>query len=158
MLYWRNRRLPAADTFSRDQVMFQAGRTAARARRRWLWPGATLAMTALAACLGLTLLVRPAPESVVEYVYVDRPVSAPPSAPELPMPAAVMSAEPVAMAPSSYRHLQEMFVRFGIDPSPGPAALAAAPGSGPSSAPTTSAWDWRPGSPLAASLFDSGVN
>ena len=153
---------PTAGTFSRDQVMFQAGQSALHRRRRWFWPGATAVMTGVAACLGLALLTRTAPTPVVEYVYVDRPVTAPPSLAESPLPPPApetVAAEAMPVPPSeSYWHLHEMFVRLGSAPLPQSTALGTTPDRLPAVMPTTSVRDWRRAAPLASSPLDSGVN
>src|SRR5271169_137423 len=76
---------PATAGFDRDRLMFQAGRAAAT-RRRWRWPAATGLMTAVAACLGLLLVLRPEPAPVVRIVYVERPAPEVQPAPETPAP------------------------------------------------------------------------
>src|ERR1700681_727736 len=60
---------PAPAGFDRDQVMFQAGRAAAHARRGLLWPATAGLMSAVAACLGLFLVLRSDPEPLVRVVY-----------------------------------------------------------------------------------------
>jgi hypothetical protein len=58
---------PSAGTLDRGHLMFQAGQTAG-ARRGLFWPAATWMMTAVAACLGLVVALRPAADPEVRVV------------------------------------------------------------------------------------------
>ncbi len=145
---------PAAAPFDRDRLMFQAGRTAAERPRRWLWPATAGLTTSVAACLGLVLLLQPAPVPVVQIVYVDRPV--PPTTPDKPAPPTPPAPAPSTgvLAASSYWLQQQALERRGFDVSAEPigAAGAIAPGPGPASGAAVSVWDWR------SSLFNAGVD
>jgi hypothetical protein len=149
---------PVRAAFDRDRLMFQAGQ--ASAPRRLLWPAAAGLMTAVAASLGLFMVLRPAAEEVVQVVYIDReitvPQPAPPKSPE-PQPAPERDGSTTAsvLATSSYWRLQEIAVRHGIDALPELAAPAAT-GSAPVS-PSTSVGEWRTRPGMASSLFNAGV-
>ncbi len=66
---------PRADRLDRDALLFEAGQASAEVglRHRWAWPSAFGAMTTVAAVLLAVVLLRPEPQSVVKYVYVERP-------------------------------------------------------------------------------------
>lgn len=66
--------MPRADRLQREEWMYRAGQ-ASRDRRRWMWPTAFSAMTALAATLLVMLLVRPGPQE--KYPFPDSVVKAP---------------------------------------------------------------------------------
>jgi hypothetical protein len=150
---------PSRADFDRDRVMFQAGQASAP---RWLlWPAAAGLMTAVAASLGLFLVLRPAAEPVVQVVYRERPIVAPqpaPAPPESPEPQPAPEREgstaPSVFAMSSYWRLQEIAVRHGIDELPDSAPAGAA---GPAPNAATTLWDWRSRPATASSLYHSGV-
>ncbi len=73
--------VPRGDRLDRDRLMFLAGQTAASQpgaalSRRWAWPAAFSAMTAVAASLLAVLVVRPGPQIVERILEV--PVESPP--------------------------------------------------------------------------------
>jgi hypothetical protein len=73
---------PRAVHLDRDRLMFLAGRASSgRAPGGWAWPAAFSAVSALAAGLLLTLLLRSQPREVTKIVYVPRPASAPEATP-----------------------------------------------------------------------------
>ena len=121
---------PLPGGLSRDRVLFEAGRTAARPGRRW--PVLAAASSLLATVLGLLLLTRPAP-SVVErtvLVRVSEP-SAPPSvsprepSPDVPVAEQTEPTTPVfAPAETDYLRRRQEVLRWGVDVLP-----AAAPRS-----------------------------
>jgi len=121
---------------------------------------ATGLMTAVAACLGLFLLLRPDAEPAVRFVYIDRPVSdQPPTPPESPAPRPAPEREaataPAAMAALSYWQLQEIAARHGVESLPEQRAPAAA-GPAPVAA-TTSVWQGHSRPTMASSFFHAGV-
>jgi hypothetical protein len=98
--------------------MFGAGQASAR-RRGWLWPGATAAMTVVAAMLATTLVIRPAAPADPQVIFVRLPQ---PAATELP----VAEAPSVPSAPAlpyvalpqgrpDYLQLRRDVVRWGAD-------------------------------------------
>jgi hypothetical protein len=67
--------VPRGDRLQRDRLMFLAGRAAASrpgaaVSRRWAWPAAFSAMTAVAASLLVMLVTRPGPQIVERIVEV----------------------------------------------------------------------------------------
>jgi len=67
--------VPRSDRLDRDRLMFLAGQAAASQpaaalSRRWVWPSAFSAMTAVAASLLAMLVVRPGPQIVERIVEV----------------------------------------------------------------------------------------
>jgi hypothetical protein len=149
--------LPSAAGLDRDRLMFQAGRTA-RGPGRWRWPAATGAMTAVAAGLGLMLLLRADPEPVI--VVHNAPViqSAVPAANQsapADAPAPPRAADNVQAAQSVWR-LQETALRHGPDalPEPGPSGAPAPATAAAAEVLTAGAGRFR--STLDSSLLNAG--
>jgi hypothetical protein len=148
---------PSPAGFDRDRLMFQAGQAARP--RRLLWPAATGLMTAVAACLGLFLLLRPAAEPQVRVVYIERAANPaksqapPPETPALPPAQPEESTNPGSIA-YSYWRLQALAARHGADELPDAAVPAVV---GPAASATTTAGGWRSQPASASSLFNSGV-
>lgn len=79
---------PRAERLPQDQLLFLAGQASVlgrdprlgERRRRWVWPAACAAMTALAASLLIVLLFRPERPAVERIVYVPVQAESPPAA------------------------------------------------------------------------------
>ncbi len=147
---------PSIAGLNRDRLMFAAGQSAARRRRR-LWPVATGLMAAVAACLAVALLLRPGPAPEVRYVRVEVP-AAPAPAPAVtePEPAAP-DAAPVPLPASAYWRVQQAMLRRGLDVAPEAAGAPPTAALPAAEVAPLSAWDWRSHSRTSSSLFDTEV-
>jgi hypothetical protein len=118
-------------------------------------------MTAVAACLGLFLVLRVPAEPQVQIVYIERAAKPPepqPLPPDAPAPPAGQPREGPASPGSvaySYWRLQEIAARHGVDELPETAAANA--GTAPPASTATSVWGGRSQPASASSLFNSGV-
>jgi len=115
---------PSGAPLDRDRLLFEAGRaSAAPARRRFVWPAATAAMTAAAACLAVMLFYQPPPQVVerVRIVEVERLVPAEPVDEEVAANAAAggdmrsMAQRPQPEAARSRPHSAAVIPRAGAD-------------------------------------------
>jgi hypothetical protein len=106
---------PVPPALDRDRLLFEAGRRSAR-RRGWPWPAAALGL--LAAALGGTLLLRPAPPVVVRVVRV--PVVSPSGAPD-----GDSEDGPIPADRPGYFQLREHLLTRGLEslPTPAPAPV-----------------------------------
>lgn len=107
---------PAAGRIDRDRLMFRAGcASAATSKRthRWLWPGATAAMTLVSATLAVLLAQRDRQLEV-------RPPSRSVAAPHQPPAATHDDTVPVHSAPSelAYFTLRNAVLQRGVDALP----------------------------------------
>jgi hypothetical protein len=110
---------PAPPALDRDRLLFEAGRRSAR-RRGWPWPAAAAALGLLAAGLGGTLLLRPAPPVVVRVVreHTVSPVHAPDGDSE---------DGPAPVGRPGYFQLREQLLTRGLESLPTPAPAPAEP-------------------------------
>ena len=93
---------PIAGGVDRDALLFEGGRSAAKAGR---WRAATAGLAALSLTLALLLVVRPAPEVVERIVYI------PVEPEEVPEPSPVAPPRP---AISRQALIEQVFLR-GLD-------------------------------------------
>jgi hypothetical protein len=128
---------PSSGTLSRDRVLFEAGRSAARPGRAW--PTLAVLSTTVATVLALVLLFgRPGPQIVERTVVVQVPVPvpAPPAKeatpeeiePDLPPPPAAAT-----LGQTDYLQRRREILRWGID------MLPETPSRIPTAAPLTPA-------------------
>jgi hypothetical protein len=109
--------VPRVEGFDRERLIFEAGRASAMAEmvsrplvRRWAWPTAFSAMTALAATLLVMLVSRPEPQVAQREV-----------GPSAPVTTGVLPAEPATETPAqavslAYDHpLRARVLMHGID-------------------------------------------
>jgi hypothetical protein len=124
---------PAPGAIDLGQLLFRAGQASVR-RRGWAWPGATAAVTLLAAGLGAVLLFRPVPQPAERVVIVRVETPAPPaesaareqpSAPVAP-PTAAEGADRGPRLADSLRLRQQVLAR-GVEALPEPAPWPDAP-------------------------------
>ena len=123
---------PTAGRLDRDQLLFRAGQ-ASLGRRAWLWPSLTAVLAVLVGAVGLSEVLRPAPQRVQCIIYqrVEPPLS----------PAnrwagkqaggqdAALSTTPEferQAAPLSYLRLQRLVSAWGVDALPNPLPVASA--------------------------------
>ena len=111
---------PARAAIDRDRLMFQAGRASARRGGR-VWLGATMA---LAAALGVSLVVRPGPREVVRIVRVEPQPTRPKAAPSLPMIYAFVGPADWR-GRGQYLKLRQEVLEKGLDALPEPETTAA---------------------------------
>jgi hypothetical protein len=120
--------LRPAVALQRDQLMYRAGQQSP-SRRGWLWPVTTAAMSAVAAALGLVLIVRPDPAPVERVVFVNVQPQVPPQVPreELqPAPSRLIDLDGEPAPFGAQRQGTELWVleqqalRWGIESLPSP--------------------------------------
>ena len=149
---------PRAVRLDRDRLMFLAGQRSASpllvapAHRGWPWPAAFSAMSALAAGLLLTLVLRSQPREVVRIVQVpaenvqavnepraegqNEPVSSPSegvvaqSGPLRPEAVADIAADRTAQSRPYYVELRDRVLAMGLDGWPSDTAQPGEPGTG----------------------------
>jgi hypothetical protein len=128
---------PAADRLNRDQLLFRAGQVSA-GQRGWLWPSVAAFVALAAAAIGMSDVLRPAPQRVqcVIYQRVEPPASPAEhwankqAAPQYTAAPASEEPEP-HVAPQSYLRLQRLVFALGVDALPNPPAAASSGGHGP---------------------------
>src|SRR5262249_5278681 len=139
---------PSPPALNRDRLLFRAGQESVpRRARRWQWATGLLAVTA--ACLGVALVCRPEPPTVVQVVIKDRALPQPPA----PDPETVPVRQPDPPAPAGgaregagveAARLRREMLRWGVDGRPsGPAAGASGQepaGKGPVQPPAVSTY------------------
>ena len=93
---------PRPDRLDRDALLFEAGQASAQVGLpyRWAWPSAFGAMTTLAVVLLTVVLLRPEPQPVVQYVYVEH-AAEPVTIPDDPMPQLAEDTLPEVQTPSA---------------------------------------------------------
>lgn len=111
---------PARAAIDRDRLMFQAGRASARRGGR-VWLGATMA---LAAALGVSLVVRPGPREVVRIVRVEAEAPKPEVTPARSFIAA-RAIRAGRLGRGEYLRLREEVLAKGLDALPQPETTAA---------------------------------
>jgi hypothetical protein len=128
---------PSAGRLDRDQLLFRAGQTSA-GQRGWLWPGVAAFLAFAVGAVGLSDLLRSAPQRVqcVIYQRVEPPVSPAQQVadrqPAPQYPAATASDQSEApVVEQSYVRLQRLVFAFGVDALPNPPTAASSGGHGP---------------------------
>jgi hypothetical protein len=121
---------PSAGRLDRDQLLFRAGQTSA-GQRGWLWPGIAALLAVAAGVVGLSDLLRSAPQHVQCVIYhrVEPPASpaqhladrqADPWYPAASTPD--QTDDPPAE--QNYLRLQRLVCAFGADALPNPPAAS----------------------------------
>ena len=109
---------PALGRLDRDQLLFRAGQ-ASVSRRRWLWPGTTSVLAAVAASLAIALVLRPSPQAIATVAYV--PVQNSDSQPDLarvatdPVESSWPRANEADRVQTRFSLLENQLVRWGLD-------------------------------------------
>jgi hypothetical protein len=128
---------PAAGRLGRDQLLFRAGQASAK-RQGWLWPGVAAFLALVVGAVGLSDVLRPAPQRVqcVLYQRVQPPLSPAEllannqAAPRASMgrPSEETEARDAAL---TYLRLQRLVLAWGADALPNPPATASSWRRGP---------------------------
>jgi hypothetical protein len=141
---------PSPPQLDRDQLMYQAGRSDAGRRLR-RWQCATGLTTAAAACLALTLLVRPEPDPVIRIVQV--PAPAVPVVKPVPPPAPPEGVAPVESPTKPDLPLGrfEQAVQAALEDAPPPSLPDRTP---PLRHRVASAWEWHTTIALHPSILE----
>ena len=131
---------PRPPNLDRDRLLFRAGQESA-ARRGRLWPWAAGLLAAVAAGLGVLLVLRPDPQPLERVVYVPvkeeaphvQPVDMRPAAPAVPADSDEGAADAAERARFGAFQLLRQALRWGLDglPSVAPPRDATSPGKGP---------------------------
>jgi len=123
--------VPSRSVLDRDQLMFRAGRVAARSRfvARWAWPSIAATLAIVAAGEGALLARRPGHHVVERLVIVEVPA---PTTADPPEPVVILrqnppipstNPEPTWPMASEALRLRRQVLRFGLDGLPDPPHL-----------------------------------